>query len=948
MSNTQGPRRGSVDETIAPRDESRAAGVDATIAPAAISSDAQAKPAPDVTIASSKTARHASDETVAPADTSRQLLATIDCPATPAGFNATIDSIPSTPAAGKAGAAGTPRPQVEGYTILSELGRGGMGVVYKARQQKLNRIVALKMVLAGAHAGADQLARFYTEAEAVAHLQQPHIVQIHEVGEHAGLPYFSLEYVDGGSLSEQIDGKPQPVEDAGRMVELLARAMAYAHGQGIVHRDLKPANVLITREGEPKITDFGLAKRLESDSSQTKSGTLMGTPNYMAPEQAKGLVHEIGPLADVYALGVILYEMLTGRTPFLGTSILDTLQQVRNLEPVPPSRLQPKVPRDLETICLKCLQKEPVKRYESAAGLADDLHRFLAGEPILARPVVLPERCWRWCQRNPRIAALSAAVLLLLVSLAVGGPVAAILVSQQKALAVKNEQAARVAQTAAEQAQELAEQRKEEAERARLVADENAKVAGEQAGLALTTIQTLIDKVQKQLQDAPQTQQLKKDLLQTAMDGLKQVSQRAEGSTTIEATMANAHMKMGLIFRQLGETEEAFKQFMRCHEITQRRAAAKPESDAAKSNVAATLTVLGDMSQDLRRDMEGALQYYLQAMTLREELYREPRGGEGKVEPVAVTKALAETYSKVGLVLLRLGDAERTLRYYESSLKLRQELAAATPGDAATQQNLARSFGAIGDVSFRLKKLDLAREHHTQALEVREGLYQASPNNRLKQEMAGSHGMLGEIALRSGDFSVAQPSYDRSLALCQELLESDPKNVNYQRDLGIAYYRAGTLAQRLGDAEQAKGHFQACLALREQMAAADPMNDRRRMELIVVLPHCGQHQRAAEMADRQRASATADSELLMEMACCYAQCAAAATSDAALRQVYADKAIAAIQDAAAQGYKDVVVLETDPDLAPIRHEAGYLALVETLKQAGSAAAPLSSQPERSN
>jgi len=379
-------------------------------------------------------------------------VATLD----PAGPAATIDPSPAgslcptidpDPTAVKAAAA--PRPQVQGYKILSELGRGGMGVVYKARQVKLNRIVALKMVLAGAHAGADQLARFFTEAEAVAQLQQPNIVQIHEVSEHDGLPYFSLEYVDGGSLAEKIGGQPQPVEEAARMVELLARAMAYAHHHSIIHRDLKPANVLLTAEGEPKITDFGLAKRLESDSSQTRSGTLMGTPNYMAPEQARGDVKEVGPLADVYALGIILYEMLTGRTPFLGTSILDTLQQVRNHEPVPPSRLQPKVPRDLETICLKCLQKEPAKRYGSSELLAEDLRRFRAGEPILARPVGRVERAWRWCKRNPRVAALSTAVAILVMTTGV-----ALTVMEVRSLRFK---------AASQETRKLAQQRLEQA-----------------------------------------------------------------------------------------------------------------------------------------------------------------------------------------------------------------------------------------------------------------------------------------------------------------------------------------------------------------------------------------------------------------------------------------------------------------------------------------------------
>jgi tetratricopeptide (TPR) repeat protein/tRNA A-37 threonylcarbamoyl transferase component Bud32 len=309
-----------------------------------------------------------------------------------------------------------PVPSVAGYQLLSVLGRGGMGVVYKARQEKLNRLVALKMVLAGAHASPQQLARFYTEAEAVARLQHPNIVQIYEVGECEGLPFFSLEYVGGGTLTQQIDGKPRPPREAAATVELLAGAMAVAHERGIMHRDLKPANVLLTPDGQPKITDFGLAKRIEDDSSQTKSGTLMGTPSYMSPEQARGETRNIGPLADQYSLGAILYELLTGRPPFVGPTVLDTLFQVRNQEPVPPSRLQPKCPRDLETICLKCLQKEPQKRYASCQALADDLHCFLVAEPIKARPVGWVERTWRWCRRNPRLTALGTCVGVLLLA----------------------------------------------------------------------------------------------------------------------------------------------------------------------------------------------------------------------------------------------------------------------------------------------------------------------------------------------------------------------------------------------------------------------------------------------------------------------------------------------------------------------------------------------------
>jgi serine/threonine protein kinase len=327
-------------------------------------------------------------------------------------------------------------PEIAGYEILGVLGRGGMGVVYRARQLKLQRTVALKMVLTGSHAGPKDLARFCAEAEALGRLQHPNIVQIYDVGEAAGRPYFVFEFVAGGSLAQHLHGAPQPVRAAAQLVKTLAGAVHAAHGSGVIHRDLKPANILLKDDGPatrpnvlssvalrleclvPKIADFGLAKCADTETDAedsrgpTVTGDLVGTPNYMAPEQAMVPRQPLGPPADVYALGAILYELLTGRPPFTGETPLATVLQVLNNEPVSVTSLRPDVPRDLETICLKCLRKEPRQRYGTALELAEDLERFLRDEPIRARPVGTVERLGRWARRHPTPAGLLAAGLV--------------------------------------------------------------------------------------------------------------------------------------------------------------------------------------------------------------------------------------------------------------------------------------------------------------------------------------------------------------------------------------------------------------------------------------------------------------------------------------------------------------------------------------------------------
>ncbi|HEY4263037.1 MAG TPA: protein kinase [Schlesneria sp.] len=311
-------------------------------------------------------------------------------------------------------------PLIDDYEIEGVIGRGGMGVVYKATHLKLNRLVALKMLLSGPYASPQEVARFVRESRAVAELQHPHIVQVYDVGDLETRPYFTMEFLEGGSLAQKLAGVPQSSRRSAEVIATIADAVHSAHSKGIIHRDLKPANILLTAEGIPKIADFGLARHLVDDAKLTMTDARVGTPSYMAPEQALGKLGTIGPSVDIYALGTILYEMLTGRPPFRADTAIETQRQVVTVDPVPPSRLNANVPRDLETICLKCLQKDPMRRYSSAQELVEDLGRYLNGQPVHARPVSLGERIWRWRNRNKHLAAALSVVISLLILIVAG------------------------------------------------------------------------------------------------------------------------------------------------------------------------------------------------------------------------------------------------------------------------------------------------------------------------------------------------------------------------------------------------------------------------------------------------------------------------------------------------------------------------------------------------
>lgn len=791
----------------------------------------------------------------------------------------------------------TPRfPTVAGFELLDELGRGTTGVVYKARQKALNRLVALKMILAGGHASAEQLARFETEARAVASLKHPNIVQIYDLGESEGLPFLSLEFVDGPPLDVEINGIPQPPRDAVGLVERLARGVEAAHSKGIVHRDLKPANVLLSGDGTPKITDFGLAKELESKSSQTRSGSQIGTPSYMAPEQA--LCETYGPSVDIYALGAILYEMLVGRPPFLGASPYETTLLVVNEEPVRPSLLVSKVPADVETICLKCLQKAPERRYESAAALADDCRRYLAGEPIVARPISPVERLWRWCRRNPRTAGLAAAVIGLLAVVAVGSTAAAVVIEKSRKAAVAATKAA---------------------DDAKIEAEANELLAARRASDGLSLIQTVVDDIQIKLQGAPGTENLKKSLLETGLEALRKLSSTLNGSRATETTELIARMRLGDSFRRLGSTKEAMAEYLKSHTIAWRRANDFPDNDKAQGNLASVLNTLGEMRHEIEHDMAASLDCHRQSVAIWRKLSTHPPGGKDSVEPLTLTRNLAESLTHLAVGLLREGKPMEAAPLFEETIELRRKVLEEVPDDLSLRQDLARSYQALGETAFLLGDITQSRDYYARCLATNEEILAGNREDLGAQvELASALGNHGDIGLRTGDLDGARRDFERSLAINRSVLSQDEDNVDQIRNVAMECHRLGVVEAMAGDAEKAASWFEKSLHLRERIAGLDAGNVERQIELMLTLARSGQWERANSIAESIR-SPQNDPELLVCLARCFTQCSTVVRdADPAAAEAFVGKAIEAIKTAAEAGYKDRVTLTTEPDLVPLQ------------------------------
>jgi serine/threonine-protein kinase len=839
---------------------------------------------------------------------------------------------------------------VAGYEILGVLGRGAMGVVYKARQRGLNRIVALKMISAGAHHGPADLARFRSEAIAVADLQHPNIVQIYEVGEDRGHPFFSLEYLAGDSLAKKIAGTPQPPREAARLVRALADGMDCAHRRGIIHRDLKPANVLLTEDGEPKVSDFGLVKRLEDDASQTQSGSILGTPSYMAPEQAEGKIKEIGPRSDLYALGGILYELMTGRPPFRAASVLDTLQQVRTQEPIPPSEFQPKLPRDLETICLKCLQKEPGKRYATAAALGEDLRRFLAGEPILARPVSRGEWLWRWCRRNPRVAALGGTVALLMVAWAATSTWLYRLARVHEEAAISNAAGARhnatLAQHNAEEARSRAAEALANAETARQNAErasaneERARkqelAAKQIAQDAIVQMVRLGEQVMRRLRakhDPARVEaewlRLRDDVLTMLQKEMVPLAERIEGQQVSPFAFATLHQRLGDLLRRLGQVEDARREYQQGYDRLARVAVDQPANDMARANLGVMLVRLGEMDLDQGGDAARALDEFDRAWKIQEEISLYPRSKSYSANDNH--RILSGIAIKQGTAELGLGHPAQARDRFEHALALRQTWTEADPQNVSAESYKAEAEVWLGVAYSHMGQSQVARRHLDEALQICTTLSERHPGDfSFKGDVASVYAELGAALARSGQIDEAESALNRSLEYSQIVLARDPEDVAQRLVTAGDNEQLAALKLKRGRPADAERLWRSALEIRSELARLETHNVSAQAAVTLALAHSGRRDEAMKKAAELLQTNPDRPAVLLPLARCFAACAAGSTDDGARHRAQS-LALDALTAAIRSGYRAPVAIRTDPDLSRLLDEPAFKKLVDSIK-----------------
>jgi serine/threonine-protein kinase len=842
---------------------------------------------------------------------------------------------------------------VSGFEILSEIGRGGMGVVYQARQLKPNRLVALKMILDGHFASAQDLLRFQNEAEVVAALEHPSIVPILEVGQHNGLHYFTMPLLTGGSLASAL---PRPFDDprgAARMVAQVTCAVHHAHQRGILHRDLKPANILLDAEGRPHVSDFGLAKRLRDGRGLTESGAIMGSPGYMSPEQAAGDAVAITTASDVYGLGAILYALLTGRAPFEGSSFQETVARLYDEPPDPPSRSNKLVPRPLDQICLKCLEKDPGKRYASAQALATDLDRWLAGEPVSARSEPLSERTRRWMRRRrTAVAACGAAMVMAMLGMAA---VLGVQVKSNRELSAAKDR-----------------------EQARF-------------DLAMEAIRAFHTGVSEDLLlKEPQFQRLRTRLLHGAREFFGKLERQLEGQTDRRSrrAMVQAYDELAALTDKIGSKTEALELYRRVLVLRRELARETQPGTAADVEVARCHLVLGQLEYETGH-ADRAVVAYEEAQSLLEGVNRpsdrtldfradlatcEHRIGDALAAMGFSTKAmlkyqtgrsiresldrertvtdsrssLAESDLAIGNLLWQTGQPADAVTSFEKARARFESLAREQPNSSEYRRGLAHCYNAMSYPLHEMGKTDEALEAFEAARAILETLVRDNPAvTEFRQALAFCDTQIGTLLFDTGRTAEALAPFQRARASLQALFEANPEVDEIANDLARAHSQLGQILDAIGKPVEALASLKKARALREVLTGDDHvLVATYRSDLAVTLGHIGAHERRASRLGEARAAYRQGIALLdglttrtpedeYNLACYHSRIAelAGRAGSGVLaheRQIESDRAMARLQQAVSAGFHVLPLISTDHDLDAIRGRPDFQLLMMDL------------------
>ncbi|MBL8811344.1 MAG: protein kinase [Planctomycetaceae bacterium] len=852
-------------------------------------------------------------------------------------------------------------PVVGDYQLVSEIGRGAMGVVYKARHRKLNRLVALKMVLAGQNASPDALRRFVAEARAVAKLQHPSIVQIYDIGEHRGLPFMALELIDGTDLQKDLKGLPRDARRAAELVEELCRAMHYAHDHQVLHRDLKPANILVDLQGKAKISDFGLARTIEGETSgQTTEGTVMGSPSYMPPEQALGKVALVSPRSDQYSLGAVLYQLLTARAPFVGSTAVETVQQVVQNEPVAPSVLQPGVPPDIETICLKALQKSPDSRYGSCLEMAADLRRFINGEPIHARPVSRLEKLLRWCRRNPSVAIPSALSGLLTIAILIvvtfayfqASAQADVLSDERDKLRVQ-EQIARNGQKAAQVAEEKAKQQATEADRQRIIAeeaqkksDENAKLATKQAILSLETIQFILTEVDRRLDAMPGTQQLRISLLEVLEKKWEEIDQQMAGGIEGEAvpTLFAIRSRIALIWSSLDRVADADKQFKIIADQAEPRLLLKNRNDASRFNVAQNFSNWSAVRSRVTGNPADSESLREKSLTLLKEILAEPKPAPKSPLPFQVNSAINRVLSLSASANIKMGQRPRAKEQFEEIERTANEVLGEIDAGADWFRTIPPSMQPLIRRAF-LQDQDLARSGLA-GLKIRDGkadegladiesviarnraALAEAPDDRLIIENVAQHlRAYSQALLRLGRFQQAVAPLEEAVTLSEKNVEADPLSAVFRKSLANSQYSLSQTKDLAGDSEAALRLAERARLRREELVKLSP-DVSNQTSLMLCSARTGNSEATLKLVDQLLPFAPKYPELSIDIARALSQISRYQEENA--RPAILGKAMDSIEQAIKDGMRDPTMLSLEVDFLPLKDNERFQTAVMNL------------------